>query len=167
MCVWPCAIGMDSLSNVNIIALNALQPHFCPKTHSLYFSIYHLMPFLPFFRAIFIRSLALSLSLCPICLNPPTRNLCVCILFPFFIEFSLKFCSFFSSFFLFYFSFYSIFFVYLFITDSNAGQREDKTCGDINRETKSRWYRNKGSKKGKWKQKKQKKTENINYIRTT
>lgn len=39
--------------------------------------------------------------------------------------------------------------IYLFITDSNARQREDKTCGDTNGETKSRRYRNKGSEKGK------------------
>lgn len=64
---------------------------------------------------------------------------------------------FFSSFLLFYFvcsfvRFHLIPFfpsIYLFITDSNARQREDKTCGDTNGETKSRRYRNKGSEKGK------------------
>lgn len=38
--------------------------------------------------------------------------------------------------------------IYLFITDSNARQREDKTCGDPNGKTKSRRYRNQGSEKG-------------------
>lgn len=102
------------------------------------------------------------LPFCSLCLFPsilylvrpllPTKPMCVSvwILFPF------KFLFHVSFFVCFIFHFIPFFSVYLFNTDSNAGQREDKTCGDINRKTKSRWYRNKGSEKGKWKPKKNK-----------
>lgn len=109
------------------------QPHFCYNSLTLSshssFSL----------RANLVFSLS-TLSFAQL----PTKPLCVCILFPLFIVFWLeqifvRFAILFFSFVCFIFHYFIPFFsVYLFITDSNAGQREDKTCGDINRETKSR-----------------------------
>lgn len=149
---WPCAIGKDSLSNVNIMArglnlifaqllsLNSIHPSFRLRaTFILFFSV-PLPLSSPFFT--------LSALYYP-------RDLCVCVHSISVVHriFVRIFCFSFSFFVCFIFHFIPFFSVYLFNTDSNAGQREDKTCGDINRKTKSRWYRNKGSEKGKWKPK--------------
>lgn len=99
----------------------------------------------PSFNCVTISTLHHSSSL-----PQASASLRVCILFPFFAEISIV--SYFYLLFCvrsFRFHLIPLFSVYLFITDSNARQREDKAWSDTNRETKSRWYRNKGSEKGK------------------
>lgn len=131
-----------------------LQPHFfiwCASSIRPYHLIrpFHFAPCLLFVFLIF-RAVLILLCVCVLCAFYK-----LAFLIAFISRGAVEYISPFHSLCLFirfifiWFHFFLSLFIYLFITDSNARQREDKTCGDTNGKTKSGRYRNKGSKKGK------------------